>query len=119
MREVSEEWLGWARAALEGEGRAEALPFLEAVAGQVAHRHGEPEGDPREAELAAGVRALELLLAPEEEDAAGRLVSEPPMLAAFFQNVDLLYEHRDPHADAVAGLVMRALERAEEGGGPT
>lgn len=92
----------------EGEGphrAAAALPFLDAVAAQVARHGGE--------ERAAGERALALLRDPDAPDAPARLVAEPPMLAAFFQNVDLLYLHHDPRADRVAGLVMRALELLE------
>jgi hypothetical protein len=102
VRPVSDAWRAWARGAVEPS----ALPFLEAATEQVAHR-----GDPQD-EREVGERALALLRDPETEDAAARLVREPPMLAAFFQNVDLLFEHRDPRAGAVAGLVMRALERA-------
>lgn len=113
MRAASDPWRAWAREVLEGEGRATALPFLAEVTGQVAHRHGEG-GSPAQREAAVGARALDLLLAPDGDAAAARLAAEPPMLAAFFQNVDLLYAHRDPGADPVAALVMRALERAEE-----
>lgn len=104
MRPVSSEWRAWARGVLREAGHPSALSFLEAVTGQVAHR-----GDPQD-EREVGQRALALLLHPGAENAAARLVGEPPMLAAFFQNVDLLFEHHDPGADAVAGLVMRALE---------
>lgn len=40
--------------------------------------------------------------------AARRLLADPPMLAAFFQNLDLL--DAGPRADAVALLLMRAME---------
>ncbi len=44
------------------------------------------------------------------DDVARRLLAEPAMLAAFFQNLDLLYEHGAPGADAVALVLMRAME---------
>ena len=43
--------------------------------------------------------------------AAARLAGDAPLLAAAFQNVDLLYAHRCPRADAVSLLVMGAVER--------
>ncbi|MDP9349132.1 MAG: hypothetical protein M3P24_08330 [Gemmatimonadota bacterium] len=101
---MSSEWQGWARGVLREAGHPSAFPFLEAVTGQVAHR-----GDPRD-EWEVGKRALALLLDPRGEGAEARLLAEPPMLAAFFQNVDLLFDHHDEAAEPVAALVMRALE---------
>lgn len=37
------------------------------------------------------------------------------MLAAFFQNVDLLYQVGDPAADRVSRWIMTALERPGSG----
>ena len=46
------------------------------------------------------------------EALAERLLSEPALAASFFQNVDLLYTHAYPGADAVSGLIVRVLEIA-------
>jgi hypothetical protein len=104
VRTVSGEWKAWARGVLREAGHPSAFPFLEAVTEQVAHR-----GEPRD-EREVGARALALLLDPLAEGAEARLLEDPAMLAAFFQNVDLLFDHHDPGADPVAALVMRALE---------
>ena len=45
------------------------------------------------------------------QDAAA-LLADPPLFAAAFQNVDLLFLASSPHADTVASRVMRALELA-------
>ena len=53
------------------------------------------------------------------EELVDRLLEDPPLAAAIFQNVDLLFTHGHPGADAVGSLVMRVVERAfeaEEGG---
>ena len=44
------------------------------------------------------------------DDAVRALVADPWLLAVVFQNVDLLYSHRSPAADAVGNAVMRALQ---------
>lgn len=112
MRSVSEAWTERARGVLEGEGREGALRFAAEVTGQAAHRHGTGR-DPAAEEQAVGSLVLDLVLRPRAPDAPARLAAAPPLLAAFFQNVDLLYEHHDPGADAVSGLVMHALEILE------
>lgn len=101
------------RALLEPE-EAGALAFLTAVAEQVVHHlRPRPPLDATGDEWAVVGRALELLreaAAGEVDAPARRLIAEPEMLAAFFQNVDLLYAEAAIQADAVGAVVMRALE---------
>jgi hypothetical protein len=97
-----------------------ALRFLEAVVVQAAFPLGLDVAPAEQAERERTVARLALELVAgagrkEEGDgaehtAAARLRREPALLAAFFQNVDLLYEHGFAGADAVSLLVMRALE---------
>ena len=101
---------------LEKEERTAALPFLTAIAEQIGQSH-EVRGAIAEPLLEGQhtvENALRLLRQPEAADAADRLANDPVMLAAFFQNVDLLYENGYPEADAVAALVMHAVERLGE-----
>jgi hypothetical protein len=106
------------RETLDKAGAGTALPFVEATVLQAAHPLGTNVTAPgaAEREWRTANLTLELLLdavpavrAPSE-DAAARLRAEPRLLAAFFQNIDLLYQHGFPYADAVSGLVLRALE---------
>jgi hypothetical protein len=103
-----------------GRGEESALTFLAAVVAQAALPLGlrvpEPELAGRESRVASLALAV---LDPADAAAAERLRGEPVLLAAFFQNIDLLYRHGYPRADAVAMLVMRALEGFEDepGGG--
>jgi hypothetical protein len=41
-----------------------------------------------------------------------RLLDEPALAAAFFQNLDLLYRYSSPSADAMGTMMMRTLELA-------
>ncbi|HUF25469.1 MAG TPA: hypothetical protein VMM18_00710 [Gemmatimonadaceae bacterium] len=100
----------------------ELKPFLEAVAHAVAYGLGadalEPGGERRKAD--ASRRAVEILRAAGALDtpvdagaldaAARRLLDDRALLAAFFQNLDLLYQHRAPRADVVSRLLMRVME---------
>ena len=101
-----------------------ALRFAEAVFAQLTGPAGALGAAPPAARDALALHLSELLLsapAVGENDAlALRLIAEPPLAAAFFQNVDLLYRHDSPRADAVSALLMRALEiaAAEEESGP-
>lgn len=101
------------RALLEPEEGA-ALAFLAAVVEQVVHHlRPAPPADSAVEEWAVAGRALALLrdaAAGELDAAARRLIAEPEMLAAFFQNADLLYVEAAAQADAVGAVVMRALE---------
>lgn len=71
-----------------------------------------PEGERRE--RAAAERVVRLLERLEGESdgaraAAERLARDAPLLAAVFQNVDLLYREEYPGAEAVSAAVMGAL----------
>jgi hypothetical protein len=103
-----------------GAGHA-ALPFAGAVVRQL---DGVPEPGggtrPRDPAATAGSVAA-LVRGCERADgpaggAPAALAADPPLLAAFFQNVDLLYRHGYPHADAVGALVMGAVELLDEAG---
>jgi hypothetical protein len=85
------------------------LPFASAVVAQLAGGAG------GEAEIARRVAAMVRAsgVGPPEV-AAEALCADPPLFAAFFQNLDLLFAAPAPEADAVSGLVMAALERAGE-----
>ena len=90
-----------------------ALPFLDAAARQLAAPAGPAPGGEEE----AGERVAALLeLAAAVGDAGGgpeaagvALAEDPVLLAVFFQNVDLLYAHGYPGADAVSLAVMEAI----------
>lgn len=99
-----------------------AAPFVRAVAHQVTYALGadSEERDGRERESRNEQRTLALLRdagafddgasgAPPDE-VVRRLLAEPAMLAAFFQNLDLLFEHGAPGAKVVSLLLMRAME---------
>ena len=107
---------------LSPEERRALAPFLDAVARQVAYGLGaDPHSSDAESRaIDAEKRAVSVLRdagaagvpssAEAFDAAARRLLAEPPMLAAFFQNLDLLFEHRAAGAEAVARLLMRAME---------
>ena len=93
------------------EGAESLVPFANAVVLQL-------DADPARAaarELTMG-RLAEILRAardPGEALPVDILAADPPLLASFFQNTDLL----DPGADetaAVARMVMAALERIDD-----
>ena len=46
-------------------------------------------------------------------DLTERLARDPVLLSVFFQNIDLLYAHDHPGAEAVSLAVMTAIERLE------
>lgn len=109
-------------------GGAAEEPFVQAVARQVANARpgtGILTGDGEE--RARGEAALRVRRYLEAADAivagretagpwAGRLAAEPVLLSSFFQNVDLLYEHASPLADAVSGLILEAVHGLDRGG---
>jgi hypothetical protein len=119
LRQLSEGIRRELAIALETAGWSTALAFAEAVTLQCAYPLGEPPGHQRsasEASAAESVLALlrtaaqsphERLTPPDTSD--GHLERDPILLAAVFQNADLLYRDGFPHADAVALLVMHAL----------
>ena len=97
-------------------------PFLDAVTTHVAFGLGADPVDGATAERLADARlaALDVLRRcgalggprdPAEVDAAARLLlANPPLLAAFFQNLDLLYLHGAAGAPEVSLLLMRVME---------
>jgi len=105
------------------DGRA-ALPFLEAVAAQLGSPlvpGGRDRSPAREREAALrAIGVLRAAAAPPAEgggpDAAALLLGgDPGLLAAFFGNVDLLFENGFPGVDAVGAAVVQAAWTA--GGG--
>jgi hypothetical protein len=99
------------------------VAFVEAVVLQVAHPLGGMGEHQRTPEVAVANQVIGLLgrsLGGEGvvADAADELAAEPAMLAAFFQNLDLLPAGGHRAADAVALLVVLALSRLEETGRP-
>lgn len=103
-----------------------ASRFLREVSEQAAHRLGwEPDLEESRRlaaarEFASGMLERAVAAAHDRDEralseAAHELASSPPMLAAFYQNIDLLY-YRDAFADAdaLSALVMRALEHSAE-----
>ncbi len=90
------------------EEQRAALPFLEAAVRQLAHQ-------PEAREQLAGL----LHLAQEQSSTGGpqraaeQMVRNPVLLSVVFQNIDLLYEHGYPGADALSTVVMSALEHLE------
>lgn len=95
--------------------------FLDAVAHHAAHRLGEPDitspphSDPEHVRRLEAERIIRLAdIAATFDDAAIALASDATMLAAFFQNLDLLFTHDSPHGDVVARLLGRALEFSAE-----
>lgn len=102
------------------------LPFAEAVVRQVAHPLGAPAVDAaehRDRELRVAERFAAILRlacgadgrpAGHDEGAdrgAALLAGDAALLSACFQNTDLLPHAGAPVADAVALLVLRAMER--------
>lgn len=103
-------------------------PFVQAVARQVTDALSDTVGMPAQSgdaarrETALRVRrylaAADAIAARREAATpwAERLAAEPVVLSSFFQNVDLLYDHRSPLADAVSGLILEAVHRLDRGG---
>jgi hypothetical protein len=85
-----------------------AEPFVAAVVRQIAEPFATPAEDRPDAE---GLRRRILHLLGKSVDDAGReLAADVVLLASFFQNVDLLYEHGFARADHVSAAIMRAME---------
>ena len=93
-----------------------AIAFAEAVFAQLLGPAGALGSAPPAARDALALQLTDLLLdsasGASDDALAERLLAEPAVAAAFFQNLDLLYEHPSPLADAVSALLMRALEIA-------
>jgi hypothetical protein len=87
------------------------LPFASAVVTQLAW------GADAEAEAGIARRVAAMVRAAAAgplEVAAVELRADPPLFAALFQNLDLLFAAPVPESDAVSALVMAALEGAAE-----
>lgn len=87
---------------------------------QLAHPPGMAAEDPVQAEAAAAGAVVRLLSLSEDPSRAAEavelLASDGRLLAAVFQNADLLYLHAYPYADALSLRTLAALHRAEEPG---
>ena len=99
----------------------ELEPFLDAVVTHVAFGLGADPANATAERLADARRAALTVLADcgalgggrdtDRADAAARLLlAHPPLLAAFFQNLDLLYHHGAPGSTEVSLLLMRVME---------
>lgn len=112
---------------MSGEATADdaIAPFVQHVAEQIARRPHAASADARES-VAVMVRGMlgEIGLAfmpanvverDRRESAAHIVCADPALLAAFFQNLDVLYANSAPCADAASAVLMRAMElsRAE------
>lgn len=101
---IPEEWRARERARLDTAGIPGALPFVVAAVEQLL-RHDGAEGELAAAE--AGERVLRVVLAPHH--AEGALRTDPPLLAAVFQNLDLLYDADVAAVDTIADAVLAVL----------
>lgn len=113
VRRLSDGALAVLRACL-GE-RSPSLAFAEAVLAQAGHPIGVPRDPAREAAVASTLCALlervdDGQASATAGDAVASLVGDPELLAAFFQNVDLLYGAAAPEADRIAAWIMAAVE---------
>lgn len=89
-----------------------ALPFARAVFTQLARAPGAySDSHTHDIDaLALRISALLRSAASGGSSMGDSLMAEPIMAAAFFQNVDLLYDSSFPRADAVSSAIMQALE---------
>ena len=128
MRSIPAEVGTYLFATLAARDMEAALPFVRAVISQLLAPHdtnGVPPSADHVRQLGDRVVALvqaaaesgaERGAAAQPEAVAAALAHDAPMLAAFFQNIDLLYEAECPDANAVSTTIMRALERLEGSG---
>ena len=120
MRRLDEAARRELRAALEsGSVGLETLAFVEAVVEQAVHRLGpERSGVLAGATASMGKRVVSFLEAAAEGEssrarAAEELAGEPAILAAFYQNLDLLPAADFAPGDAIALLVLTTLALME------
>jgi len=62
-------------------------------------------------------RLTSILIGVEQGEPAAvaeELVADPLLLASIFQNIDLLYDHGYPHANALSMLTLEAIHEAVE-----
>lgn len=116
MRRLRDTTLSLLRARLAD--RRAALPFAEAVTAQLAHPLGTEVEDPAEAEARAALRIGDLLFLCEDparaSEAVELLATDPVLLAAVFQNADLLFLHAHPFADVLSMRTLEALHRTDD-----
>lgn len=107
--------------AIESDGAL--APFVQAVVAQLGRAPGAADASVAAERLRDLIRAA---AADEVDVAAAQLLADPPLFAALFQNLDLLFlpagptdpAARDAHsaatatADALSAAVMLALQRA-------
>ena len=93
-----------------------ALLFAEAVFAQLIGPAGALRNSPPSVRDSLANDVADLVLAspddPGDDGLALRLFDQPPLAAAFFQNLDLLYSYPSPCADTVSTLLTRTLELA-------
>ena len=118
MRALSRGTVDRLRAALPPGGGSCTRAFAEEIVLELAYPLGAaPSRDPGKDEALAVQRVLEVIGAAFERmpsavaEGARLLAADASMLAAFFQNLDLLGECDRGHARAVAALVAAALDR--------
>jgi hypothetical protein len=127
VRKLSDRVLQELAESLARVGWDSARAFAESAIRQCAYPLGEPAvHQPCEAETTAMEAVLAVLRSAAATDPPRRgmlpgaeseahLERDPILLAAVFQNVDLLYRHGFPHADGVSALVMQALAALDHG----
>ena len=95
------------------EEQRAALSFLDASARQLARWHRTGEEEVMEQLVALLGLAQEHSGRGGPQRAVQHMVRDPVLLSVVFQNIDLLYEHDYPGADAISIAVMAALEQLE------
>jgi hypothetical protein len=102
----------------EARGAQGVEPFIAAVLSQLFGSAGAYGGSPA-SELDRVVRSLSHLVETPDSDAARdtvarELLRDPALASAVFQNIDLLYDHRFPGADAVGRVMMHLIQLESE-----
>lgn len=87
-----------------------AAPFVDAVAANARRASPAYHAMEREAVERRVWAMLALATRGEEDELAAVLADDAPLFAAFFQNVDLLFDGGSPEAGAVGAAVMQAVE---------
>lgn len=94
-----------------------AGPFVDAVVAQLSRGFDAAGAGAQQEVDALTDRLARVLEACEQSDPApvlSTLVEDPLLLSAVFQNIDLLYAHDYPFADAMSMLTLDAVHRAVE-----
>jgi hypothetical protein len=102
-------------------GAAPHDPLAPFVSHVLVQWHGDARTPGDEADLRALIAASSAdaagrdpAFAAEREQRVARLLADPVLLAALFQNIDLLFAQRAREAAGVSTLVMAAIERATD-----